>query len=54
MTAAALGDPELKLIVLDHPLGGIDAAELGRRADAAAVELTGWLTDVSKRRTSAR
>ena len=50
MTAAALGDPDLKLITVDHPLGGVDPATLGARADAAARELESWLADVAKRR----
>jgi hypothetical protein len=50
MTAAALGDPDLKLITLDHPLGGVDATTLGVRADSAARELEAWLADVAKRR----
>ena len=50
MTAAALGDPDLTLITLDHPLGGVDATTLGARADAAARALEAWLADVAKRR----
>lgn len=50
MTATALGDPELKLIVLDHPLGGVDATTLGARADAAVRELHTWIAEIAKRR----
>jgi hypothetical protein len=50
MTAAALGDPELKLITLDHPLGGVDATTLGTRADVLSREVEAWLADVAKRR----
>ena len=50
MTAGALGDPDLWLITLDHPLGGVDAPTLGERADVAARELETWLAGVAKRR----
>ena len=50
MTALALGDPALTLVTLPHPLGGVDAAALGTRADEAAVQIAGWLTEVAERR----
>jgi hypothetical protein len=50
MTAVALGDPELTLITLEHPLGGIDDAALGTRAQTAADQIGTWRGEVAARR----
>ena len=52
MTAAALGDPELTLISLEHPLGGVDDATLAGRAASAAVQVAAWLGEVAGRRNA--
>ena len=46
MTASALGEPDLHLIVLDHPLGGVDAPTLSARAADAAAAIGEWLAPI--------
>jgi hypothetical protein len=37
--AASFGLPDARIVVVDHPLGGTDAATIERRADAAVDEV---------------
>jgi len=37
--AAGFGLPSLRMVVVDHPLGGTDADTIVRRADAAVEEV---------------
>jgi hypothetical protein len=42
--AAATGLPDLRTLVVDHPIGGVDRAALHRRADAACDALVALFT----------
>jgi hypothetical protein len=42
--AAATGLPEIRTLVVDHPIGGVDRETLHRRADAACDDLVARLT----------
>ncbi len=41
--AASFGLPDARIVVVDHPLGGTDAATIERRADAAVDEVLSLL-----------
>ena len=43
-TAAALGLADLRVVSVEHPVGGIDPDEVRRRADGIVDEVLGLLT----------
>jgi hypothetical protein len=45
MQMRALDDEELRLIVVEHPIGGIDAAALEARCTDAAAQAVHWYED---------
>jgi hypothetical protein len=45
MQMRALGDEDLKLIVVEHPIGGIDAATLAARCADAADQAVEWFDE---------
>jgi hypothetical protein len=51
MQARALGDEELEMIVVQHPIGGIGAAALHDRCDDAAGQALSWFASELARRS---
>jgi hypothetical protein len=45
MQMRALGDEELRLIIVEHPIGGIDAAALEARCADAAAQAADWFEE---------
>ena len=43
-TATDLGLPDLRVVSVAHPIGGVDPDEVRRRADGAVDEVLGLLT----------
>lgn len=43
-TATDLGLPDLRVVSVEHPIGGVDPDEIRRRADGVVDEVLGLLT----------
>jgi hypothetical protein len=50
MQLRALGDEDLDLIVVEHPIGGINAAALADRSAVAAEQALAWFDEQVRRR----
>lgn len=48
--ARSRGYPELPLLVLEHPLGGIDEATISDRAQSAHTQVLTWLAEIGDER----
>ena len=48
-TAADLGLPDLRVVSIQHPIGGVDQATIESRADGAVDEVLALLTGPSHR-----